>query len=92
MKTIKQLLITATMLFFSIIANAHIFEVDDIYYDFGVNDNEVYVSYQGNSYTQYLNEYFGSVEIPSTVTYNNKKYKVTGIMTVSIRRNAYCSV
>ena len=58
-------------------AAAHDFEVDGIYYN--INGNEATVTYRGTSYSQYSNEYSGSVTIPSTVTYNGMTYSVTSI-------------
>lgn len=76
MKTIKQMLITIVVLLCSTTGNAHDFEVDGIYYDITSTGNlTVNVTYKGTS----ENEYKGNVVIPSTVVYNNKTYRVTGI-------------
>ncbi len=59
------------------LASAHDFVVDGIYYL--KNGNEATVTYKGNSYSSYDNEYSGNVNIPSTVTYNGTTYDVTAI-------------
>lgn len=55
----------------------HSFEVDGIYYD--IYSDEAIVTYKGSNYDSYNDEYSGSVNIPSTVTYNAKTYSVTAI-------------
>ena len=57
---------------------AHDFEVDGIYYH-AYNDLYVAVTYQGDKYNSYGNEYSGNVVIPSSVTYNGTTYSVTNI-------------
>ena len=80
MKTIKTLLITMAVLLCSITASAHDFEVDGIYYNVTSSANlTVSVTYKGNSYRSYYNEYNGAVIIPSTATYNSMTYSVTSI-------------
>lgn len=56
---------------------AHDFEVDGIYYS--INGNQATVTYKGTSSSQYLNEYSGSITIPSTVAYNGTTYSVMSI-------------
>lgn len=56
---------------------AHDFEVDGIYYNH-INEKEVEVTYQGSHNTEYY-EYFGSINIPSFVTYNGNEYSVSHI-------------
>ena len=58
-------------------APAHDFYVNGIYYN--INGNEATVTYKGDSFNQYSNEYSGSVSIPSTVTYSGTTYSVTSI-------------
>ena len=58
-------------------ALAHDFEVDGIYYK--INGTEATVTYRGTSYSQYDDEYSGSVTIPATVTYSGITYSVTSI-------------
>ena len=68
MKTFKHLF-TALLLLCTTVATAHDFEVDGIYYNIlSEEDKTVEVTYKGISYSQYLNEYTGSVVIPETVT------------------------
>ena len=78
MKAIKTWLATIAVLLFSIIANAHEFEVDGIYYN-KTSNTEVSVTYRGSYYDSYSNEYSGNVVIPSAVTYLGKEYSVTSI-------------
>ena len=54
-------------------------QVDGIWYDFDEEDLTASVTYRGDSYDTYVDEYSGSVVIPSTVTYNYVKYSVTSI-------------
>ena len=80
MKRLKSMLATLALLLCSLSASAHAFEVDGIYYDVtSSTDLTVAVTYQGSSYDSYSNEYFGSVVIPETVTYESKTYAVTSI-------------
>ena len=59
---------------------AHDFGVKGIYYNILADKtNEVEVTYRGSDYDSYDNEYFGSVTIPSSVTYNGTTYSVTSI-------------
>ena len=53
------------------------FEVNGIYYY--IIGDEAIVTYKSTSYSQYNNEYSGSVTIPSTVTHNGLSYPVTTI-------------
>ena len=66
---------------------AHDFEVDGIYYNY-LEGNNVEVTYRGDYYDNYDNEYSGEVTIPSTVTYNGTTYSVTSIGEMAF---AYCS-
>ena len=56
---------------------AHDFEVDGIYYN--IVNNEASVTFQGESYNQFEDEYAGEVIIPLTVNYNGKSLSVTSI-------------
>ena len=62
------------------VASAYHFKVGGIYYN--INGNEATVTY--NSYDQYT----GSVNIPSSVTYNGSTYSVTSIGEMAF---CYCS-
>ena len=77
---VNQLLITIVVLLCSATANAHDFEVGGIYYNILSNeDKTVEVTYRGNSYHSFSDEYSGDVEIPEIVTYNGVSYNVTSI-------------
>ena len=80
MKRLKSMFATLAMLLCTISASAHDFEVDGIYYDIISSEKlTVKVTYRGNHYNSYSNEYTGNVVIPETVTYDNKTYFVTSI-------------
>ena len=53
--------------------------VDGIWYDFDGEHLTAEVTYQGDKYNSYLDEYSGEVVIPSSVTYNAQTYTVTSI-------------
>ena len=79
MKYLKHLF-TALLLPCCIIVNAHDLEVDGIYYNITDATNKtVEVTYRGDYYNSYTNEYTGSVVIPESVTYNGTTYSVTSI-------------
>ena len=76
----KQLLRFSIMLLALLLpatAVAFDFEVDGIYYK--INGNEAAVTFRGQDYYSYDNEYSGSVVIPATVTHNGTTYPVTAI-------------
>ena len=76
----KQLIKTTILLLallLSATATAADFKVDGIYYK--INGNEAAVTFRGQYYYSYDNEYSGSVVIPATVTYNGTTYPVTSI-------------
>ena len=54
-------------------------EVDGIWYGFNESNKTATVTYRGDDYDSYSNEYSGSVFIPSSVTYNGTTYNVTSI-------------
>ena len=79
MKNFKHLF-TALLLLFSVAVNAHNFAVDGIYYSITDATNKtVAVTYRGSSYSEYSNEYTGSVVIPESVAYYGNTYSVTSI-------------
>ena len=79
MKNLKPLF-TALLLLSSVIVNAHGFEVGGIYYNITNSTNKtVAVTYRGNNYNSYSNEYTGTVVIPGSVTYSGTTYSVTSI-------------
>ena len=53
--------------------------VDGIWYNFNYDNLTAEVTYQGDKFNSYSDEYSGLVVIPSSVTYNNKTYTVTSI-------------
>ena len=80
MKHIKHWLATMAVLLCSVTANAHDFEVGGIYYNItSEEDLTVQVTFRGDAYDSYADEYTGAVSIPSTVTYNSITYNVTSI-------------
>lgn len=56
-----------------------------IYYTWANNNTELSVSYRGDRYSSYSNEYICNVVIPESVTYNDATYPVT-----SIGGDAFC--
>jgi len=63
------------------VASAADFVVDGIYY--GITSSTepytAFVTYRGDDFSSYSNEYTGSVTIPESVTYSGKTYSVTSI-------------
>ena len=79
----KQLLLFA-MILLPLVASAHDIEVQNadgvtIYYNYINNGTELAVTFQGDRYDSYSNEYQGNVAIPEEVTYMNRTRKVTSI-------------
>ena len=83
-KLTKLITSIAMMLAISLPSFAHDFEVDGIYYSI-LSSKTVEVTYQGDKYDSYINEYTGSVTIPETVTYSGKTYSVTSIERYAFR-------
>ena len=80
MKQCKHFWLTIAALLCSIVVKAHDFEVDGIYYNITSEEaKQAEVTYKGNSYDSYHDEYSGSVTLPATVTYNGVAYRVTSI-------------
>ena len=83
-KLLQSLMLIAVLLT-STHANAHDFEAKNsdgvtIYYKItSSSDKTCEVTYAGDSYNSYSNEYTGSIVIPETVTYNGTTYSVTTI-------------
>lgn len=90
MKQTKLWLTMIATLLCNLTASAHDFEVDGIYYSITsyYTDLAVAVTYEGEYWDSYSNEYSGAVTIPSTVTYNDKTYSVTSIEACAF---SYCS-
>ena len=87
-KFFKRLAAAAVLLLSAATASAHDFEVNGIYYNINSDGTSVGVTYKGNYYDYYDNEYSGAVTIPASVTYSGKTYSVTSIGSHAF---AYCS-
>ena len=79
MKTLKIYFAVLFAALSTVTAFAHDFEVNGIYYNKNADGTSVTVTYRGNSYYAYSNEYSGNVVIPSSVTYSGNTYAVTSI-------------
>ena len=79
MKTLKIYFAVLFATLSTVTAFAHDFKVDGIYYNKNEDGTSVTVTYRGNSYSAYSNEYSGNVVIPSSVWYSGKTYAVTSI-------------
>ena len=80
--------VAAVLLLSAASASAHDFEVNGIYYNIGYWNNTASVTYKGNSWDAYDNEYSGTVTIPSEVTCEEITYSVTSI---GIEAFSHCS-
>jgi len=72
------------MLLSPLVASAHDIEVKNadgvtIYYKYINNGKELAVSFRGDYYDSYYNEYMGNVVIPEEVTYGGETRRVTSI-------------
>ena len=79
----KQLLLLA-MILLPLVASAHDIEVQNadgvtIYYNYINDGKELAVTFRGDSYNSFWDEYQGNVAIPEEVTYMNRTRKVTSI-------------
>ena len=79
MKTLKIYFAVLFAALSTVTVFAHDFEVDGIYYNKNADETSVTVTYRGNSYDAYSDEYSGNVVIPSSVTYSGNTYAVTSI-------------
>ena len=79
MKTLKIYFAVLFTALSTVTAFAHDFEVNGIYYYKNADETSVTVTYRGNSYDEYSDEYSGNVVIPSSVTYSGNTYSVTYI-------------
>ena len=75
----KKYFLLLTLLCLSLSARAHVAEVDGIFYDLYIYNKTATVTFQGDNYDSYDNEYSGDVVIPETVTYNGITYSVTSL-------------
>ena len=85
MKTLKIYFAVLFAALSTVTVFAHDFEVDGIYYNKNADGTSVTVTYRGNAYEEYSDEYSGNVVIPSSVTYSGNTYAVT-----SIGADAFC--
>lgn len=74
----KSILLLKLIMLLPIVASAHDFYVDGIYYSI-INDSEVAVTYMGSYSDQYSNDYSGDVVIPDTVVFNEVTYFISFI-------------
>ena len=65
--------------FATLVANAEKVEIDGIWYNLESEAKQAEVTYKGDYYYSYSNEYSGSITIPATVTYDGGAYSVTSI-------------
>ena len=79
MKTLKIYFAVLFAALSTVTVFAHDFEVDGIYYNKNADGTSVTVTYRGNSFNEYSDEYSGNVVIPSSVTYSGNTYAVTSI-------------
>ena len=75
----KKFFLLLTLLCLSLSARAHDAEVDGIFYNLDADNKTATVTFQGDNYDSYNNEYSGDVVIPETVTYNGITYSVTSV-------------
>ena len=75
----KNFFLLLTLLCLSLSARAHDAEVDGIFYNLDADNKTATVTFQGDNYDSYNNEYSGDVVIPETVTYNGITYSVTSL-------------
>ena len=83
----KNYFLLLTLLCLSLSARAHDAEVDGIFYKLDAAIRTATVTYKGDYYDSYNNEYSGDVVIPETVTYNGITYSVT-----SLGENCFCTL
>ena len=75
----KKYFLLLTLLYLSLSARAHDAKVDGIFYNLDATNSTATVTFQGDNYDSYNNEYSGDVVIPETVTYNGITYSVTSV-------------
>ena len=62
-----------------LVASAETVEIDGIWYNLVSKVKQAEVTYKGDSYNSYDDEYSGSITLPATVTHNGVAYSVTSI-------------
>ena len=75
----KKYFLFLTLLCLSLSARAHDAEVDGIFYNLDAANKTATVTFQGDNYDSYYDEYSGDAVIPETVTYNGVTYSGTSL-------------
>ena len=75
----KKFLFSLLTMFLPLLASAQSVEINGIWYNLVPDDKQAEVTFKGDSYDSYSNEYSGAITIPSTVTYKGVEYSVTSI-------------
>ena len=75
----KKYFLLLTLLCLSLSARAHDAEVYGIFYNLDADNKTATVTFKGDNYDSYNNEYSGDVVIPETVIYNGITYSVTSL-------------
>ena len=75
----KKYFLLLTLLCLSLSVRAHDAEIDGIFYNLDADNKTATVTFKGDNYDSYGNEYSGDVVIPETVTYNGITYTVTSL-------------
>ena len=87
-KKTRAIITMAMMLCVTLSTLAHDFEVDGIYYNYlDKNAKTVEVTYKGNSYSSYFDEYTNHITIPSSINYNGMTYIVSSIGPYAFKNN-----
>lgn len=87
-KKTRTIITMAMMLCVTLSTLAHDFEVDGIYYNYlDKNAKTVEVTYKGNSYSSYFDEYTNHITIPSSINYNGMTYIVSSIGPYAFKNN-----
>ena len=83
----KKSLLLLLVAFATLVASAQTkVEIDGIWYNLVPKVKQAEVTFKGDSYDSYHDEYSGSITLPATVTHNGVAYSVT-----KIGRNAFSS-
>ena len=76
----KKSLLLLFAAFVTLVTNAQTkVEIDGIWYNLITKGKVAEVTFKGDSYNSYYDEYSGSITIPATVTHNGVTYRVTSI-------------
>ena len=77
----KKLLLSLFTMFLPLLASAHDFIADYVFYCNVTSEENltVEITFDGDSYDSHLYRYSGAITIPSTVTYEGVEYSVTSI-------------